>query len=539
MEIINIKNLDFTYAGSSTKIINNCKLSVEKGEIFLIIGESGSGKSTLLRLIKHLIAPYGEINGNIFLNNENITDIDKKTLSCDIAYVSQFPDEQIVTETVASELAFGLENSGFPPPEIRRRVAETVMYFNLSPIYNNNVNTLSGGQKQLLNLASALTMRPKILLLDEPTAQLDPIARDSLIATISQLNRDFGITIVICEHYLENLYTIADSVGFFKDGTVQKYADKTALSRELIVSHSPLRDALPSNILVENSVFGTVGMTSNQLTHRLITENFVPKISKNCEFFNSDTSILLKNICFRYTKNSQNILNDINLKISKGECLSLIGGNGCGKTTTLLLIAGILKPQKGRITLNLQNITLIPQDPQTLFVKDSVFEDLQFMCSCNNIPLMKIEDTANSYPFFRNVRPLFDKNPLDLSGGELQTVSFLKILLKNPDIILLDEPTKGLDSLSRQMLLEIIETLKKDGVTVVISTHDLEFSSKCSTRCAMLFNGEIAFCEPPRAFFHGNNYFTPPICKIAKRIGSNALTVEEFQMHPEGGGENH
>ena len=544
MEFLQIKNLSFKYPNTNEYALDNISLNIKNGEFVLICGETGCGKTTLLRMLKREIAPFGAKTGDILFDGINQDDIDSVSAASEIGFVFQNPESQVVTDKVWHELAFGLESLGIPSDVIRRRVGEIASYFGIGDWFHEKTSSLSGGQKQLLNLASILVMQPKLILLDEPTGQLDPIAASDFITTIHKLNKETGITVVMVEHRLEEVYPIADRIIVMDKGRV--LADDTPRNTAEILNkqkHS-LSEGLPSATRIFNMLGGvgecplTVkeGKTylSNSFTNRITAIEKLDKIKL------SSPILEMKDVFFKYDRQSDDILKNFKLCVNKGEILCILGANGSGKTTALNVLSGLLPPYRGTIKIKDKklseyknnelyngNLALLPQNPQTVFMKDTVFEDLSEICKAKKqdkeVAKQKIYDVAER----TGIQHLLEKHPYDLSGGEQQKAALAKMLLLEPQILLLDEPTKGIDAQSKKTIAAILKALKKEAITIVFVTHDIEFAATIADRCALFFDGEITSCHIPSVFFADNSFYTTAANRISRHMYKNAVTTED------------
>lgn len=545
MEILQVKNLTFSYPETAEFALENVTFSLKSGEFAVLCGESGCGKSTLLKLLKREISPFGEKNGEIIYSGFNQSEIDKRTASKDIGFVLQNPESQIVTDKVWHELAFGLENLGLPTEVIRRRTAEIASYFGIEEWFYKNISELSGGQKQLLNLASVMVMQPKLLLLDEPTAQLDPIAATNFIGTLQKLNRELGLTILLVEHRLEEVLPIADRVLLMNKGEIVYDGAPKGIGMYFKNNPShPMKAGLPAAM----RIFDAMDIKKDcPLTvkegREFIQSNFynsIDLIEEKDYIHNEKKALELKEVWFRYEKNLPDILRGISFSVYKGEKFCILGGNGTGKTTTLSVISGLLKAYRGKVIIEgkkikqytekdlyRHNIALLPQNPQTVFLEKTVEKDLQEICK-----VMEYEEHEKgrkiSYVTEKlGITHLLNMHPYDLSGGEQQKAALAKMLLLEPKILLLDEPTKGIDANSKNTLLKILKKLKDYGITVVTVTHDVEFAAAFADRCAMFFGGELVSVDTPRAFFSNNNFYTTAANRIARGYYKNAVLADD------------
>lgn len=525
MEIFSVKNLSFTYPQMKEKALDNVNFTVKRGEFCVICGQSGCGKTTLLRLLKPQAAPHGTKTGEIFFSSENIEKCSEEDTAFKIGYVSQNPENQTVTDTVLHELAFTLENMGMSSEEINIKISETATYFGLSKIIEQKTNSLSGGQMQILNLAAASVAEPDVLILDEPASQLDPVSAENFFTILDKLNKDLGITVIITEHRLEKLFPVADRIIVMEQGKIitDTAPKDTCNALSKISKNHPMMLALP----VPARLYSVTDCKSQcPVTVKEGRELFA-KYSKNNSFTehtlqnnNSDDEILsVKNVYFRYDKKSDDVLLGLNLSVNRGEIFSVVGANGSGKSTLLSVIGARLKPYRGKVKLNEKTATM-PQNPQLLFVKDSLLEDFKSVSG----DLEKINKLSEKF----NVHHLLNHHPYDLSGGEIQRAGFVKLLLLEPKILLLDEPTKGCDSFSKAELAKTLKELSDNQITILLVTHDLDFSAEVSTVCAMLFNGTLSKRLEPHEFYCGKRFYTTSANKISRGIKDGIITTEEL-----------
>lgn len=555
MEILRVDGLKFSYPNQLKKALNNINFSIDEGDFVLICGESGCGKSTLLRHLKPELSPHGQVSGDIYYYSQKINDYTSKQIASEIGYVLQNPDSQIVTDKVWHELAFGLENMGLDTQSIRLRVAEMASFFGIQGWFRKNVNDLSGGQKQLLNLASIMAMQPKILILDEPTSQLDPIAAKDFIDTLVRINKELSTTIIMTEHNLEDIYSVCDKVIVMEDGKV--ICNDTNCKVADILSGDKNHKMFKS--------LPTPSKIYNQLNEYLEGANKSPLTVKDCRQWLNDSmdevtitklddteaeiniskkdreiAIELKDVYFQYNKISEPTIRDLSFKVYKGEIYSILGGNGTGKSTTLSLVARQRKPQRGKIFINNiemkkynnkslyeNNLALLPQNPQSLFVFETVREDLEEVLILKNKDREYIDKEVKRVSKLLDIEHLLEHHPYDLSGGELQRAGMAKVMLLNPKIILLDEPTKGLDAYCKEEIGKMLMKLRDMGVTIVVVSHDIEFSARYSDRCAMFFDGSIVSEGTPKEFFLGNNFYTTVSNRIARNIFEDTLIYED------------
>lgn len=539
MEHFRIENLTFSYPTSKDKnSLDNVSLKIEKGEYIVICGKSGSGKTTLLRHLKTVLSPHGKRNGEIFFNGMALKDVNNRDQSAKIGYVMQNPDDQIVTDKVWHELAFGLESLGCDQKTMRSRVAEMACYFGIQDWFHRDVAVLSGGQKQLLNLASIMAMQPEVLILDEPTSQLDPIAASDFLNTVRKINTELGTTVIITEHRLEDIFPYADRAVVMDSGKI--IADDTPrnIGKLLFEQNNPMFTAMPTPVRVFYNADGigdcplTVREGRSWLSNEFETEPQIKEFPcKNIDDEIDNPALSFKELWFRYEKDTPDILRGVSLEVPSGTISAIVGGNGAGKSTTLKAICGICKPYRGKIKvfgkpvnkfksgeLFRNCISMLPQDPKSLFVKKTVREDLEEMTKDKN----KINEIAE----ICQITELMNNHPYDLSGGEQQRAALAKVLLTEPKILLLDEPTKGMDSFFKETFATVLNKLKNQEITILMVSHDVEFCAKYADRVSMFFDGQVLTTETPQNFFGSNSFYTTAANRMSKHVFKNAVTAE-------------
>ncbi len=532
-----IENLSFSYP-DGREVLRNVNLTIQQGEYVVLCGKSGSGKTTLLRQLKSALAPHGKKSGQILFGGRPLDEVSQKEQAAGIGYVMQNPEEQIVTDKVWHELAFGLESLGCDQTTMRARVAEMACYFGIADWFHKDVATLSGGQKQLLNLASIMAMQPQVLILDEPTSQLDPIAASDFLNTVRKINRELGTTVIITEHRLEDIFPYADRAVVMESGSVIADGTPREIGALLYAQNNHMFAAMPTPVQVFYSADGqgdcplTVREGRSWLSRTFENPRITELPDRAVEQKASDPALSLKDLWFRYEKNGQDVLRGVTAEVPTGSLYAIVGGNGAGKSTALKAICGICKPYRGKVKVFGKPVeaykpaqlfggclAMLPQDPKSLFVKKTVREDLGEMTADQE----KIAQVAAVC----EIEAMLDSHPYDLSGGEQQRSALAKVLLTEPRLLLLDEPTKGIDSFFKEKLAEILCKLKEQGITIVMVSHDVEFCARYADTVSMFFDGQILTTDTPRRFFGNNSFYTTAANRMSRHLFSMAVTAED------------
>ena len=577
MNLVEIKDFGFSYPESSRKVLEHVNLNIKEGTLNVIMGRSGCGKSTLLRQLKSVLAPAGEKEGEILYRNILLRDTDHRTQSQEIGFVMQNPDNQIVTDKVWHELAFGLESLGYDNATIRLRVAEMASYFGIQKWFYKNVSELSGGQKQLLNLASVMAMHPSLLILDEPTSQLDPIAASDFLETVKKINRDIGTTVLLTEHRLQDIIPYADRVFVMDAGTLFLEGTPREIGTKLKEQHHGMFLSMPVPMQIYAGTESTLTCPltvseGRQWIREYIEEKGIKKEqiqqanqrlerqgekneNETAGFFghlkrqkeNTPPAIQMKDVWFRYEKDSPDVIQDLSLEVKKGEFYALVGGNGTGKSTTLSLLGRVHQPYSGRIYLDGKDLRsfsdrelycgylgVMPQNPQSIFLKKTVLEDLYSVVGgkkekpSSEYPIsMKKEKAIEGIVSLTHLEGLLNRHPYDLSGGEQQRLALAKVLLLRPKILLMDEPTKGMDAEYKEELGSILKKLQSHGMTIFMISHDVEFVAEYADTTGLFFEGNIVTSKKTRDFFAGNNFYTTAANRMARGLFPEAVTGKD------------
>lgn len=534
-----LMDVSFTYPGTNAKALQSLSLSFDRGSLTLLTGPSGSGKTTLLHLLSPVLTPTGDISGSRVIYGKPGSMYEEVDKAVQIGFVQQNPDNQIILDSVWHELAFGLENQGLSNQEIERRLAETSTFFGISSWMDRKVAELSGGEKQILNLASSLVMQPDLLLLDEPMAQLDPISRKRFLSMLSRVNDETGTTIVISEHIIDDVLPHADRVVMLKEGSICFDGNPAAYVNHLIVSDDEFKVSVP----LSARMVAEAHSDNNKIEHEHLPltvregrqylqsnrECFIKSHEEPTEHNPTDAEkkeiLQARDVWFRYEKDAQFVLRGVNFSLREGEMHALLGGNGSGKSTLLYILSRSLPVLRGSIKRQEgQQVAMLSQNPMAIFSEHSVRAELMAFHDHFNYD----EETVDNIMRRFDLTHLADRHPYDVSGGEMQKTALAKALLTKPDLLLLDEPVKGLDPVARREVAKILEELKKSGMTMIVVTHDLDFISLLADRCSMLFDGHVEGVAQTKDFFEGNAYFTTTAHRLSKGIVPSVVTEKEL-----------
>jgi energy-coupling factor transport system ATP-binding protein len=612
MAHLEIANLNFRYPEATALALADLSFTMERGEFVVLCGASGSGKTTLLRHLKTALTPFGERSGHVRFSNRALDDVSLREQASAIGFVLQNPDNQIVTDKVWHELAFGLESLGLAPEVIRLRTAEMASFFGMQTWYHKKVIELSGGQKQLLNLAAVMALQPELLILDEPTSQLDPIAAAEFLAAVKKVNGELGVTVLLSEHRLEDALPLADRVAVMAAGRLMAFGSAEEVGRHLSASDDPMLFAMPTPMRAAlaldakreggakspggaggggGGIVSTAAIASTAATPATTaaasatasttaaaaataaSTSIVPvsvregrqwleQTLASCaetaspssapEAKNLDLSddkgtdrhetalIFARDLWFRYERTGADILRGLSLSVQKGEFLAIVGGNGTGKSTALGVLSGELRAYRGKLEVAglhpatsraseraACGLTVLPQDPQTLFVHNSVLEDLAAAIPSGLNP-DKRDERLREVIEATEIAGILSQHPYDISGGEQQRAALAIALLTEPRILLLDEPTKGMDAFFKRRFAQILARLRKEGLTLVMVSHDVEFCAAWAERCALFFDGAIVTEGSPRAFFSGNSFYTTAANRMSRGLLESVVTAEDL-----------
>ena len=538
-----IKNLSFSYPESGKPALKNINLTVNQGEFIVICGKSGSGKTTLIGMLKPELTPHGKKTGEIeFFGNDSFSLRDSAEK---IGFLLQNIEYQAVTHSVRSELAFGLENLGLDSKTIRLRIAEISSYFSIENIIDRKISELSGGQKQMVCLASILMMHPDVIIFDEPTSQLDPMTAETFLNTAHKLCKENGITVIITEHRLQSVIPVADRVIFMNDGEIISDTSPRNIPAKLIENDDFVSSAVPSSMMLHAGLKLTSPVPLNVAEGRQMLSKLFPEKPQYTELIEkenenkTETAVEVRDLFFAY-HNSRYVLKGLDLVIKKGSFFALLGANGAGKTTAVSLMCGLLPCKQGKIKLFGKNINkykptefygktvgVLPQKCESLFGGNTLREDFEKSLYKSGLNKSEIKAKIDEVADLCKITDLLEMHPYDISGGEMQRAALCMVLLKVPKILFLDEPTKGMDNLFKKQFAKIIEKLNNKGITVVMVSHDTEFCAKYCDECALIFDGMCALQEKRNKFFSQNFFYTTAANKIARDIFPLAVTERQ------------
>lgn len=514
--IIDIEKATYTYPGTKRPALRDFSLRMDEGEFLLVTGASGAGKSTLLRLLNGLVPHFygGVLSGSIRVDGRDPVEYGPGEMSDTVGLVFQDPEAQFVAEAVEDEMAFAMENAGVPLPLMRKRVEEALHALGIEHLRARRVNTLSGGERQRVAIAAVLTMQPKVLVLDEPTSQLDPQSAEEVLDSLVKLNKDLGLTVVLSEHRLERVVQHADRILYIGEDS-----EATIGTPREILAEIPLAPPLAR----VGKLLGWSPLPLSIKEARRFSSGWHPSLPQEQPAQSAtphkQPSIRLQDVWFGYS--GREVLRGFNLDLYPGEITALMGRNGAGKTTILKLIMGLLKPSRGRVeTLGLdtrhaspealsQLMGYVPQQPDVLLFADTVQGEIDFTRRAHRLP-----PDGSGLLASLGLTPYHESDPKDLSVGERQRVALAAVLAGEPQALALDEPTRGLDYLQKDNLVSILRGLRDQGRTVVLATHDVELAAHLADRIVLIGDGDIVADGPAREVMSGSLVFSSQVSKL-------------------------
>lgn len=547
MPLFKVENLTYYYPETEKAALRDINLEIEEGEFILVAGGSGSGKSSLARVLAGLIPDFygGRIGGRVFFKGKDIRTMDRRKLAMEVGMVFQDPEKQMVQSYVEAEIAFGLENLGLDPEEMSRRIAEVISFMNLTPIREMFTANLSGGQQQKLALASVLAVQPHVLILDEPTSQLDPVSAEEILNLVKRLNEEMGFTVIMIEQRLERCFHLADRVLFIERGEIicdGKAQEKACEAIKMGLPFVPPVARFFADLNL-SSVPITVKEGRKLLRSCLKGKKPTSKIQlglcrKNVhveDLREQNSVVSLKNVWFTYP-GGQEVLKDASLDIREGEFVAILGENGAGKSTLLKHMIGMLKPGRGKVHVLGKDISkngykeirrftaYLSQNPNDYLFQDTVEDELLF--TLKNFALTDISVVDEMLEKFHLSR-YRKTNPRDLSSGERQRVALASVLVTRPRLIILDEPTRGVDFRLKADLGKFLQKEAEKGSTVIVVTHDVEFAAEFAAKVAMMFSGRIVSDGEKHEVLGKSIFYSPQIGKMCMGICEGILTFAE------------
>jgi energy-coupling factor transporter ATP-binding protein EcfA2 len=541
LALLEIQNIKYYYPGSTKSSLNSIDLKIREGEFLLVVGGSGSGKSSLARVIAGLIPEFygGRLDGKLFFQEEKLKGDDRQILNSHVGIVFQDPEKQLVMTSVEAEIAFGLENLGLNQQEMFRRVAEVMSFLNLTSLRDKFTVNLSGGEKQKVALASVVAMQPRILVLDEPTSQLDPVAAGEFLDLVEFLNKELGYTVVLIEQRLERCFHLADRIVVMEQGEIICDGTPGDAARWQLAHQLPFIPPVAKLFASVNSsvVPLTVRDGRRELHKYLPTVSLqeIPERKVKLTPVNEEHTVLAANNIWYSYPGGREVVRGQSLCVKEGEFVVILGANGSGKTTLLKLLTGILKPDRGSVQLlgqDTRNLSLtelgrkvgyLSQNPNDYLFQDTVEDELMFTLNNFQLPDNGIcEEILKKL----NLYDLRQANPRDLSSGERQRVALASILVAGPRLLLLDEPTRGIDYRLKAELGGFLQGITASGGTVVMVTHDVEFAAENADRIVMIFDGMVA-CDGPREVMGESIFYAPQMSRLFRGIARGVLTVNE------------
>ena len=545
--MIRFENVTYTYPGAPKPVLHNLDLEIAEGEFVLVAGPSGAGKSTLLRCINGLVPHFhgGIWQGRVLVDGRDTRDYEPRLLSDSVGFVFQDPEAQMVVDVVEDELVFGMENLGLDRRVMRRRVEEVLDQLEIAHLRRRRLDTLSGGERQRVAIAAVLTTQPRVLVLDEPTSQLDPHAAEAVLTALQKLNADLGLTIVLSEHRLERVVQYVDRIVFCRlpeedsrAGTTQEPSIIAGSPREILAS-APLApplvevaralgwEPLPLTIKAARPFARAAAPCASCRTPALDTRappayrrwrqaRSKDNLKSSLEVANLDVSIA-----------GRQVLHRVDLRVGAGEIVAIMGRNGSGKTTLLRTVVGLIEPSHGQIRVAGADVIrlpveergrligFVPQDPRVLFFQPSVREELMWTLAQGQRGGAQDEEARiDRMLALLDLRARADAYPRDLSTGEQQRTALATALVRDPQVLLLDEPTRGLDYLNKDRLLQALRALRAEQRSIVLVTHDVELVAACADRVLLLGEGEVVTEGPTRVLLHESLIFSSQIGKL-------------------------
>jgi len=545
--LIKLYDFTFTYNGANKPALQNVALTIEDGEFILITGPSGGGKSTLCRCFNGLVPHFygGTISGRAEVQGMDILRTPPKELTTKVGMVFQDPENQLVTTDVEREIAFGLENLGFPVNLIARRIEEALDTVGIASLRFRRHHELSGGEKQKVAIASVLALHPEVLVLDEPTSELDPQSAEEVLRLLERLNDELGITIILIEHRLDRVIHLVDRVLVMNEGIIQASGQpREVMNTDGLCLGIPPVIRLMQRLRAKGLKLGKLPLTVKEA--RLKLQKVLRNINTT-EFADDrlDINPVLKVDKLWFSYEDRAALRDIKITINKGEFIAIMGRNASGKTTLVKHLNGLARPSKGRVIIDgidtkqysvaelSRQVGYVFQNPNDHLFADTVEEEVAFSLRNQGVEQENIDKSVerilNEFKLTR-YRQVYPRN---LSGGEKQRLALASVLVTRPKIIILDEPTRGMDYALKRELIGFLTDYCKYGNTVVMVTHDVETVAECADRVILLSEGRVVVDGSKREVLSKALLFSPQINRLAQALSSfgvsdTTLTVDEM-----------
>ena len=496
-------NVSFGYPDASLAL-EGVDLAIDAGDVVLVIGSSGSGKSTLLRCANGLVphATGGRFGGEVRVGGRSTRGLHPRDLADVVGFVHQDPEAQFVIDRVESDIAFGLENLGTDPIAMRRRVEEVLDALGVAHLRDRNPATLSGGERQRCAIAGALVTAPSVLVLDEPTSQLDPQGAEDVLAAVARLNAELGTTVLIAEHRLERAAPIADVAVLVGHRRVSAPASTGA-----VLASYPGAPAV--TMLGRVMGWDPPPLTVRDARRFATRDGRVPNEPPSTTTANAPGEVLLRTERLAVRIDHHAILDSIDISVRAGEAVALLGRNGAGKSTLLRALAGLIELDRG-VVFGDATRAYVPQDPSSLLFRSTVRAEV-----AETLRLLNRPDTGAVEHWIDalGLHDVADRHPRSLSGGERQRVAIAAVAVGDAKVLLLDEPTRGMDAASRAALEHAIAQHCAQGGAVILATHDVELAARCAHRAIVMGDGEVVADGPARDVL-GGSLFAPQVARV-------------------------
>lgn len=550
VKAVELSNVSFIYKGRTNAALSNINIYFPKCKVTLITGNSGSGKTSLIRVINGLIPHFytGKFNGNIYFFDEDITSLTaSERFKLGLSTVMQFPEDQLLSRKVWRSVAFGLANLGYPRELILKRVKWALKLVEMEYYFDKEINSLSTGQKQKIALASALAIEPQLLLLDEPTSQLDPLSSKKFLEVLRNVTKDLDLTVIMSEHRIDELYEYVDDVIVLNNGVIVAHGSAWEVFNGNEVKKLGVK--IPTIINLARLLRLDEEAVGKEKVIQVLRDRIKEKESMNhresTRKVESKPVLIIRNLYFKYG-NRKWVLENINLSILKSEFIVIMGHNGSGKTTLAKLMIGLLKPNRGQIYYPERKISnpesrklvgyvaYAPQNPGDLIFNQTVYDEIAFSLKLRKVNGERIDSIVYEIARKFNLEDILYKSPYSISGGEKLRTIIASIYALDPAIYILDEPTRGLDWKFKIELINLLSKIRKEGKSIVLITHDIELVSHADIdRIIVLNNGRIWIEGEKKAVLTSNKILEaklikPTICDIFSTIGyKDILEIQE------------